>query len=142
MELTPAITLQELAQVDVNRLPPQARVIIRLIGIEDAWALLSHFGGKDINIPMGKRPGTLLYQAIPEASAAALINAFAGKRLALPTTDKIVRQIRDHRIHHAKAQGETTRALARRFHLTRRSIILICTRMDAEQPVKKVFKHA
>lgn len=137
MELSPAITPQELAKVNVKRLPPQAKVIIHLIGIEDAWTLLSVYGGKDIRIPLGKHSDTYLHQAIPPASAAAIIKTYAGKCLALPKTDKIVMQVRNHRIYHAKAQGETSSHLARRFHLTRRSIVLICTRMNAEQSIKK-----
>ena len=139
MELFPAITHEELAKVDVNRLPTQARVISRLIGIEQTWLLLLSHGGQDIKIPLGKHSDTWLYQTLPKASADALIGHFAGSRLTLPKTDQIVKQIRNHRIYQAKAQGEKTTDLARRFHLTRRSIILICTRMNAEQPIKKDF---
>lgn len=131
MQLSPAITSQELAQVDVKRLPPQAKAIINLIGIEEAWTLLSDRGGQEIQIPVGGRSDTYLHQLLPESSAEALITRFAGTRLTLPKTDKIVIQIRNHRIYQAKAHGATTTHLARRYQLTRRSIILICTRMDA-----------
>ncbi len=130
MELIPAITPQELAQVDAKRLPPQAKVIVNLIGIEDTWTLLSDRGGREIQIPVGDRSDTYLHQLLPQASAAALIKRFAGMRLTLPKTDKIVIQIRNHRIYQAKARGATTTHLARRYQLTKRSIILICTRMD------------
>lgn len=131
MQLSPAITSQELAQVDVKRLPPQAKVIINLIGIEEAWTLLSDRGGQEIKIPVGNRSDTYLHQLLPESSADILIKRFAGMRLTLPKTDKIIKQIRNHRIYQAKTEGEPTAHLAKRFHLTRRSIILICTRMDA-----------
>lgn len=131
MQLSPAITSQELAQVDVKRLPPQAKVIINLIGIDDAWTLLSDRGGQEIQIPVGNRSDTYLHQLLSELSADTLIKRFAGMRLTLPKTDKIVIQIRNHRIYQAKAQGEPTPHLAKRFQLTRRSIILICSRMDA-----------
>lgn len=131
MHLTPAITPQELAQVDVNRLPTQAKIIINLIGIEKAWTLLSDRGGREIKIPVGDRSDTYLHQLITPASAEALIQRFAGTRLTLPKTDKIVTQIRNRRIYQAKVQGEPTGHLATRFRLTRRSIILICTRIEA-----------
>ena len=131
MHLTPAITPQELAQVDVNRLPTQAKIIINLIGIEKAWTLLSDRGGREIKIPAGDRSDTYLHQLITPTSAEALIQRFAGTRLTLPKTDKIVTQIRNRRIYQAKAQGEPMGHLVARFHLTRRSIILICTRIEA-----------
>jgi len=131
LELIPAITPQELALVDAKQLPPQAKVIVNLIGIEDAWTLLSDRGGKEITVPLGERTGAYLHQLLPESSAAALIKRFAGMRLTLPKTDKIVIQIRNHRIYQAKAHGATTTHLARRYQLTKRSIILICTRMNA-----------
>lgn len=131
MQLSPAITPQELALVDVKRLPPQAKVLINLIGIEETWKLLSDRGGQEIRIPVGKRSDAYLHQLLSESSADALIKRFAGMRLTLPKTDKIVKQIRDHRIYQAKAEGEPIAHLAKRFQLTPRSIILICTRRDA-----------
>ncbi|MBT9098762.1 hypothetical protein KFZ76_13715 [Methylovulum psychrotolerans] len=130
MELNPPISPDELAVVDANRLPTQAKVIVQLIGIEDAWALMSQYGGRSIQIPVGMRSDTYLHRTVSFMSAEALIGHWAGERLILPKNNKISQQIRDYRIFNSRKQGMTVPKLARLFDLSSRSIILICQRMS------------
>lgn len=124
------ITPEERSLVDVKRLPPQARIIIELIGIEDAWLFFSQYGGRDYRVPTGLNLDTNLHKTLPLASATLLIKKFARQKITVPKPDKIVIQIRNHRIYQARLEGESSAILAKHFNLSRRSIVSICNEMS------------
>lgn len=127
------ITPEELASVDVKPLPPQAKQIIQLIGIEQAWLIFTHRGGRDLRIPVGYHHDTELHQLLELNAAALMIGQFSGQVIAVPKPDKIVQQIRNRRIYQARQQGESASELARHFNLTRRAVLSICKAMANQQ---------
>lgn len=119
-------TAEERALVDIQQLPTQVKVIVQLIGIEHAWLFLKKYGGREYTIPVGKHHDTDLHQTLPSVPVALLIGKYAGQRLTVPKPDKIIIQIRNHKIYQARLKGASSAELARRFNLTRRRIISIC----------------
>lgn len=111
-----------LAGVEVDRLPPQARRLVRIIGLPGTMRLLRAFGGGRINVPHSAQGAVTLRAALTDAELAALAgSAFAGERLELPTLDKIARQVRDAQIR-ADLQRMPLDAVARAWGMTRKQV--------------------
>lgn len=88
-----------LAAIDPDRLPPQARRLVRIIGLPATVRLLRAFGGGRVTIPLTADGAVTLRVALTDAELAALAgSALAGERLELPTLDAIARQLRDAQI--------------------------------------------
>jgi hypothetical protein len=111
-----------LAGVDVDRLPPQARRLVRVIGLPGTMRLLRAFGGGRINVPLTADGAVTLRAVLTDAELAALAaSVFAGERLELPTLDKLVRQVRDAQIR-ADLQRQPLDAVARQWGLSRKQV--------------------
>lgn len=113
------------APIDVERLPKQVQALVEIIDIDETLALLRAHGGRPIYIPADPGCAAQLHHVL-SAQALALLCAHCGNMtLELPMPDAIERQLRRQAIRSAKAAGETTIALARRFGLTRRHVLRI-----------------
>jgi hypothetical protein len=112
-----------LAGVDPDRLPPQARRLVRIIGLPATVRLLQAFGGGRITIPLTADGAVTLRAVLSDAELAALAgSSLAGERLELPTAKKIARQLRNAQIL-ADRQRLPLDQVARKWGLTRRQII-------------------
>lgn len=90
---------EALASVDADRLPPQARQLVRIIGLPGTVRLLRAYGGGRINVPCSAQGAVALRAVLTDSELAALAGShWAGQRLELPTLDKIARQVRDAQI--------------------------------------------
>lgn len=111
-----------LAGVDVDRLPPQARRLVRVIGLPGTMRLLRAFGGGRINVPLTADGAVTLRAVLTDTELAALAGSvFAGERLELPTLDKLARQMRDAQIC-ADLQRQPLDAVARAWGLSRKQV--------------------
>ena len=114
---------EALADVDPDRLPPQARRLVRIIGLPATVRLLRAFGGGRVTIPLTADGAVTLRAALTDAELAALAgSALAGERLELPRMDKIVRQLRNAQIC-ADSRQMPLGQVARKWGLTRRQVI-------------------
>ena len=124
---------EALAGVDPDRLPPQARRLVRIIGLPATVRLLRAFGGGRVAIPLTADGAITLRAVLTDAELAALAgSALAGERLELPTLDSIGRQLRDAQIRDDLARLPLD-AVARQWGLSRKHVkrIRIARGVDA-----------
>lgn len=124
---------ESLDQVNADLLPPQARKLVRLIGMVNTLKLLEQRGGTTLRIPVNAQDSTVLQAILPMEAVIALTEAMPGQRLELPKCDKILLQIRNLALRnerkHLSAAG-----VALKYDLSRRQVINICkTAVDNRQ---------
>ena len=123
-----------LADIDPDQLPPQARRLVRIIGLPGTMRLLRAFGGTRITVPHTAQGAVTLRAVLTDAELAALAgSAWAGERLELPTLDKFARQVRDAHIR-ADLQRLPLDAVARQWGLTRKQVKNIRNARATPQP--------
>jgi len=110
--------------IEHAHLPERVRELVDLLGLDEAWRLLSARGGGFIYIPADPA-STPLRDVLSAASLAKLCQRYRGSSLELPTDCAIVRALRDVQIREAYAGGASARALAHRYRLTRRHVLRI-----------------
>lgn len=114
---------EHLHLVNPELLPPQVRMLVRLIGLPQTLRLLEARGGIPTYIPMQPGHATELHKIISAEALAALARSdLAGKTIELPKSDKIRLQIRNHAIRNARREMSAA-STARMFGLTRRQVI-------------------
>jgi hypothetical protein len=111
-----------LNQINADLLPPQARKLVRLIGMAQTLKLLELRGGITLRIPVKAEDSDVLLAILPLAAVQKLSESMPGQRLELPKCDKIIKQLRNLAIRQARAQHSASQ-LATAYGLTRRHII-------------------
>ena len=119
----------DLDHVNADLLPPQARQLVRHIGLANTLKLLERRGGTTLQVPYISEDSAVLAGVLPPDAVIAVCRAFPGQRLELPKCDKILKQIRDHAIKNERKQA-TAPSLAIKYGLTRLQIINICHNID------------
>ncbi len=120
-----SISDADLDAVNADLLPPQARQLVRLIGMVNTLTLLEQRGGVTLRIPTKAMEAVYLRDVLPMDAIIELCKAMPGKRIELPKLDKITLQIRNQVIR-AERQQVSASKVALRFNLTRRQVINIC----------------
>lgn len=119
-----SITEADLDAVNADLLPPQARQLVRLIGMPHTLTLLEKRGGMTLRIPIDPDKCVVLKAILPMEAIAKLCAEMPGKRLELPKIDKIVKQIRNLAINNERKLFSAP-AVAQRHGLSRRQVINI-----------------
>ncbi|MGZ8236362.1 MAG: hypothetical protein ACXWTY_00630 [Methylobacter sp.] len=128
------ITEAELDAVNADLLPPQARQLVRLIGMAHTLTLLEKRGGVTLRIPVNAHQAEVLPGILPMDAIVKLCAAMPGQRLELPKVDKIVKQLRNA-VMRAERQELSASRVALRHDLSRRQVINICHPVADERQV-------
>lgn len=126
----------DLSLINPDLLPPQARQLVKLIGMGDTLKLLRHCGG--IPTYVAEDPArSKLRGVISDQSLALLCKEYPGSIIDLPKADKMATQIRNHII---VTSTESGRKLAKRFDLTYRWIKIVRA-AHADDQQSDLFDH-
>lgn len=115
---------QDLIAVDPNRLPPQIRQFVVVIGLPATVKLLQQRGGTTLRIAKRAEKSEVLLEILSFDVVKKLCSAMPGKILQLPKADKILLQIRNKAIRVERGSVSAAQ-LALKYSLTRRQIINI-----------------
>lgn len=117
--------MTDYSSIELDKLPPQIRGFVRLIGVAETWLLLDARGGRPTYIPADTVRPSILHDIISAESVATLAESeYGGRTVDMPMVDKLVLQIRNAEIR-AQKHHATKADLAQRFGLTTRMIQLI-----------------
>ncbi|HEC12289.1 MAG TPA: hypothetical protein ENI80_03425 [Acidiferrobacteraceae bacterium] len=105
-----------------NRLPPQVRQLIKIIGVAETCILLRQLGGTSITIPNRLHPLMCIRQPLKRESLEALRREFDDQRVDLPKYDKIMMAIRDSKIREDLDKGVSVEDLSAKHNLSERQI--------------------
>lgn len=123
--------MSDFSNIALEKLPPQIRGLVRLIGVAETWRLLDARGGRPTYIPADADRPSILHDIISPASVAALAaSEYGGRSIDMPMVDKLMLQIRDAEIL-ARKHVATKAELSKQFNLTTRMIQIIWNRDDA-----------
>lgn len=111
----------DLDLIDASLLPPQMRMIARVIGLAETVRLIEARGGNRMYVPLQPARCQALRDVLSPGALTALCESFGGKRLELPKNDKVIQQIRNIAIRAAR-RHKTVPQVAKEFGLTRRHI--------------------
>ncbi len=94
-------------------LPAVAKELIRLVGLDDAYALMRRFGGGYLDVPINPNRATQLQGTISPEAVGKLCAYYAGGRISyIPKLDFVVRAIRNGQIREdCKTMGRRAVAL-------------------------------
>ncbi|WP_159064871.1 Mor transcription activator family protein [Thaumasiovibrio subtropicus] len=111
----------DLSKINPKILPPKIQILTRLIGLEEVYSLVVHFGGKEVYIP--KDPSnTTLINKISKSSIEELSREFGGTYLSLPTHQKFYLQDRNRNIYNDLCEGYSRSAVAEKYNLGVRQV--------------------
>jgi len=108
--------------VDIKRLNYVSRQIAERIGVNDTILLLSTAGGQQRYVPICPNDDHALVQEFGLPIAQGLAKLWPGITVEFPMPDKLLQQVRNHRIAQLKQQGVKNRTIIKEFGLTRRRI--------------------
>lgn len=133
------MTGDQLHSIDIDQLPTQLRVLIKLIGLAETIELVKHRGGRPTRVPSTGSRVNELDNVLKRESIMALCNSrLAGHRLDLPKPDKILVQIRNMDI--LARRGHSTKSeLAAEYKLTTRMIQMIWNGEPDLDPTMDMF---
>lgn len=112
--------------LNTHLLPPQLRLLIRVMGEGPALELAAQRGGTQLTVPVRVRRDHWLYDVVGHTAFAALVAECAGITLELPKYDKVLQQHRHQRVHALAREGWTQGEIAVETNYTRRHVITIC----------------
>lgn len=124
---------REPSTIDLSRLPPQLKFLVREIGLVATIKLVRARGGQQVWLPKKATGDRVLAQVIGREALAKLVAHRGGERLELPKADKILVQMRDRALFARREAGATESELARDYGITRRWVYEICARLRQER---------
>lgn len=126
------MALGEKAGMNLDLLPPLARELVDVLGIDAALALLARFRGQCIYVPAEPGPEHPVTRCLGPEAAAKLGAWVGGDFLPLPTCDRAVRRLRDAGIV-AACRERTVNAVIAETGVSRRTVFYAKRRMDAPE---------
>lgn len=120
----PAKKAQRPRELNTHLLPPQARHLVRVMGVGPALRLLEVRGGTRIIVPVRVSADHWLMDVVGLEAFAALVDDSRGLVIELPKYDAVLRQWRHQQVHELSrhlSDGE----VARRTGYSRRHVINI-----------------
>ncbi len=122
------------ANINTHLLPPQLRVLVRVLGEPAAFRLVEHCGGGYLIVPKRFNPSHHLAELLGIEAYGKLIEEYGGHRLELTKYDAVLRQLRHQRVHSLIEQGYTIREVASATNYTTRQVINI---KQAADPIEQ-----
>lgn len=116
----------------LNRLPPQLRRLVMVLGDKAAFSLVEHLGGTPLWVPptmlLEHENQKKLIELVGPQAFGALIERWGGQTLILPKYDSVARQVRHERVVHLRQEGATINQVALATGYTTRHVINILQR--------------
>jgi len=119
------------SSITLHRLPPQLRMLVRVMGERAAFRLVERRGGTPFTVPkhlagLAKRDLEQLLDLVGSAeAAAALVAELSAQTLQLPKYDSVLRQLRHRRVAELRQMGHTQAEVALQTGYTVRQVINI-----------------
>ena len=122
--------------IDARMLPPQARRLVRAIGVAQTFTLLRWRGGRRLKLPRDSTRSEIAAIVGADALEGLLQEFGPHEILTLPKVDKLLLQLRDHalRAEHAGGRGKSIQELAGAYGLTTRHILNILAAERCARP--------
>lgn len=111
--------------VNTHLLPPQLRMLVRIMGEQAAFRLVEQRGGTPLVVPVKVSPDHWLMDILGPEAFAALVGEMAGMTTDLPKADALFRQWRHQRVHALVGTKMTDAEVALATGYTRRHVINI-----------------
>jgi len=108
-------------------LPAGLLLIAEYCGDDVMWAIWQAYGGGRLSVPMSVDAEHPLAVLLGLAAAIKFCEAFGGELLNIPKAERAKRAVRDELIRTDRLAGSTLFALARKYNLTDRQIMSICS---------------
>lgn len=115
---------QRPTDINTAMLPPQLRLLVRVMGVGPALALVEARGGTRLTVPVRCSPDHWLNEVVGPVAFAALVQDSAAVTMELPKADAATRQWRHQQVHEL-ARTMTNDQVARATGYTRRHVINI-----------------
>lgn len=126
--LTDEAARQAVAEaITVEELPASLRELVEVIGLPAALALVEHWGGIRLWVPVELRDDHPLIARLGRDAAERLVQHYAGETISVPRCAAALRRMRDRRIRE-RYQHETAASLAREYGCTERWIWYVVSR--------------
>jgi len=116
-------------------LPPTAKKIQNLVGLEAMVRVINRWGGTHMDFPAHASSFHTssvvaeLAEEVGQADAFKIAEYWIGCRLSIPKCDRAMRKVMEREIHSALDKNVPAAELARRFKLTERTIWRIAKRL-------------
>lgn len=118
--------------IETDLLPPSARELAEVIGLDATLALIEHYGGTRLYVPEHIGADHPLARAIGMQAAHTLVEHYARDSIDVPRAWRAARAVLYRQIVAAYTDGATAASLARRHRCTERWIYEIVARHRAE----------
>lgn len=120
--------------IDRSLLPPQIRILLDTVGVEDALSLLRGWGGQRRWIPERPELASVELRALVSAQGlqALCASRFGGQSTDWPKADKCLRQAIHAAMRADRQAGATANELAARYGYTTRRVRQIAPSQPAE----------
>ena len=136
-------------QVALHKLPPQLKVLVRVMREGPAFAMVKARGGTTLHVPKhvhSRRFQHLVDLCGDPVAAAALVNELGPCTLELPKYDSVARQLRHASVIARRQRGDRIDAIALATGYTRRQVINILNAAGLEHAaeiaaVDQAFRH-
>jgi hypothetical protein len=115
----------DLSAINPLSLPPQLRMLMRVLGESAAYKLVEQRGGSYVIVPKRFVPEHDLHEILGTQAFMALIDACGSETLQLPKYDSVLRQIRHQRVMELIGKGYLLREVALKVNYTVRQVINI-----------------
>lgn len=116
--------------VNLHLLPPQLRLLVRVLGEAAAFKLVEQRGGGYVVVPKRAHAGHWLGELIGPIAFAALVEHYGDQTLQLPKYDSVLRQVRHERVRQLRREGRTISQVAVQTNYTMRQVINILAADD------------
>lgn len=124
-------------------LPPLARELVRVLGFKPALQFMQVFGGTRLSMAKGyEQVERLVARGIERGTAEKLVEFVGGGHFEPPGLASVERLLRDTAVRHAYDEGVAPAELARRFHITQRTVRAVLSRAVATAPRSLHSPHA
>ncbi len=118
----------------LDALPPKAREIAEVIGLDALMRLVEHYGGTRIRVHTAPRPDSDLAHCLgPEAYRRALQQTYQTEYLDVPLLHTSREALLTAEVLAARARGETVPEIARRHRIPLRRVYRISERETADR---------
>jgi hypothetical protein len=126
----PAIKMNKLAHIDIDRLPPLAQELVDGLGELIAYKIMRAVGGTAVNVPMHAGKTCQLSAHLTTDELDVVVQQYRGERISVPKYDAIARQNRDAKIRALRGQGWAFNKIALHFGMGERQIYNIIAESD------------
>lgn len=125
----PRSKMPKAGTVNLAKLPPMLRRLVRIVGEAPAYKLVERWGGTYIVLPVRPTQEHELAEMVGLQGLAAMIQEWPpGQPLQIPKPDSVLRQVRHERVRVLRAEGHTLKDTAM---LTGYSIRQVISILDA-----------